>query len=175
MISETNIDRRIQRTVRFVDGSDLGLKFAMIAASPVVGSYDGTTQEIARLTRRSVGTVENWAHGHWCYKHYRAINRKFARKLWRELPPTHWWRAWDIHVAGYDALYYLRAAYEHGWSSKGMMAEWEKERSAGHAPLQYKRAVVALRGLANELLKHVRNEAQRVALLTVLDTFAEDE
>lgn len=51
------------------------------------------------------------------------------------------------------------------------MAEWDKERAAGHAPMQYKRAVIALRGLAEELLKQIRDEAQMIALLSVLDAF----
>ena len=175
-IPEGNIDLHIKRTVDFVANSDLGLKYAMIAASPVVGSYDGTTQEIARLTRRSVSTVENWAHGHWCYKSLRANgNKKLARKLWRELTPTHWWKAYEIMQDGYDALYYLLNAFQHGWSSRGMMAEYDKERQAGHAPIQFKRAKVAIFGLASELQKQAAqlSEAQRIAVLGVLEAFQE--
>lgn len=175
LMPEYLVDRRINQTVQYIDGSDLGVKLACIAASNVVGTYDGTTQEIARLTRRSVSTVQNWAHGHWMYKAARKQNKKLARALWRSLPPTHWWRAWDIHQAGYDALVYLSLAERHEWSSKAMMGEWEKDRNAGNAPLQYKRAVTALRGLAGELLKQVKTEAERVVLLAVLDTFTEAE
>lgn len=178
LIPEYLIDSHIARTVRFVDGSDLGLKFAMISASSVVGSYDGTTQEIARQTRRSVSTVENWAHGHWMVKVLRKNgNKKLVRRLWRELPPTHFWKAWDIHQAGYDALYYLRLAWENGWSSKGMMAEFDKERQAGFAKLQMSRAKLAFRGLADELVKRSAEltEAQRIAALNVLDAFQEEE
>lgn len=174
-IDEHLIDRRIAQTVKYIDGSDLGVKCACIAASNVVGSYDGTTQEIARLTRRSISTVQNWAHAHWMYKAARKANVKLARKLWRELPPTHFWRAWDIHQAGYDALYYLNAAHQNGWSSKGMMGEWDKDRNAGNAPLQYRRAVISLVGLARELLKQVRGEDERIALLSILDVFEVDE
>lgn len=176
MVDESAIDRHIDRTVRFVSDSDLGLKYAMIAASPVVGSYDGTTQEIAKRTRRSVSTVENWAHGHWCYKSLRANgNRKMARMLWRELTPTHWWKAYEIMQDGYDALYYLLAAFQYGWSSRGMMAEFDKEKQAGHAPIQFKRAKIAIFGLASELQKQAAqlNEAQRVAVLSVLEAFQE--
>lgn len=175
LISEGNIDRHIDRTVKFVDGSDLGLKFACIAASPVVGTYDGTTQEIAKRTRRSVATVENWAHAHWMVKEGRKIDRSLTRFLWHYLPATHFWKAWDIHQAGYNALYYLEKAYDYNWSAQGMMAEWDKERVEGHAPLQYKRAVIALRGLAEELLKQVKSEPQKIALLSVLDAFREAE
>ena len=174
LIPEGNIDRHIDRTVRYIDGSDLGLKFACIAASPVVGSYDGTTQEIAKRTRRSVSTVENWAHAHWLYKATRSNgNRQIARIMWRRLPPTHWWKAWDIHQAGYDALYYLTAAYQYGWSAQGMMAEWDKERLAGHAPLQLKRAKISFFGLASELLKQSQllTEDERQACLFVVDAF----
>lgn len=175
-LSESGIDRHIERTIKYVDGSDLGLKCACIAASPVIGAYDGTTQQIAANTRRSVSTVENWAHAHWAYREYRSNgNRKMARLLWRELPATHWWKAWDIHQAGYNALYYLTSAYQYGWSSKGMMAEFDKERTAGHAPLQVQRAKIALYGLANELLKYRLTEAEQQACLFVIDTFKESE
>jgi hypothetical protein len=171
LIPEGMVDKRINQVTRYVGDSDLGVKLACIAASNVVGTYDGTTQEIAKRTRRSVSTVQNWAHAHWMYKEARKSDMQLARLLWRKLPPTHFWRAWDIHQAGYDAMYYLLAAFQNDWSSKGMMGEWDKERLAGHAPLQYKRAVIALRGLAEELLKRVNNEAQKVALLSVLDVF----
>lgn len=174
LIPEHLIDRRINQTVQYIDNSDLGVKLACVAASNVVGTYDGTTQEIARQTRRSVSTVQNWAHAHWMYKAARQANVKLARRLWRELPPTHFWRAWDIHQAGYDALYYLQAAHQNNWSSKGMMGEWDKDRNAGNAPLQYRRAVISLVGLARELLKQVKGENERIALLSVLDVFNEN-
>ena len=172
-IPEGNIDRHIDRTVKYVDGSDLGLKCACIAASPVVGTYDGTTQEIAKRTMRSVSTVENWAHAHWMYSAARKINIKVARALWRTLPPTHFWKAWDIHQAGYDALYYLNNAWMYNWSAQGMMAEWDKERVAGHAPLQLSRAKLSFFGLASELWKQGKQltVAQRNAVDAVLEAF----
>lgn len=173
IIPEGNIDRHIDRTVRYIDGSDLGLKFACIAASPVVGSYDGTTQEIAKRTRRSVSTVENWAHAHWMYSAARKINIKVARELWRMLPPTHFWKAWDIHQAGYDALYYLCGAGQYDWSAQGMMAEWDKERLAGIAPLQLSRAKLSFYGLASELWKRQKQltAKQNAAVDAVLKAF----
>jgi hypothetical protein len=174
-IPESNIDRHIDRVVKYVDSSDLGLKFACIAASAVVGTYDGTTQEIAKRTRRSVSTVENWAHAHWMYSAARKINIKVARALWRTLPPTHFWKAWDIHQAGYDALYYLCGASEYNWSAQGMMAEWDKERVAGHAPLQLSRAKLSFFGLASELCKRggELTAKQNAAVDAVLKEFAE--
>ena len=175
-IPEGNIDRHIDRTVKFIDGSDLGLKFACIAASPVVGTYDGTTQEIARRTRRSVSTVENWAHAHWMYRAMRANGYKVAaRFLWRQLPPTHFWKAWDIHQAGYDAMYYLEKAHQYNWSAQGMMAEWDKERLAGIAPLQLSRAKLSFFGLASELCKRggELTAKQNAAVDAVLKEFAE--
>jgi len=74
LIPEHLIDRRINQTVQYIDNSDLGVKLACVAASNVVGTYDGTTQEIARQTRRSVSTVQNWAHAHWMYKAARQAN-----------------------------------------------------------------------------------------------------
>jgi hypothetical protein len=174
-LKEENVDFHIERTVRFALRSDLDLKFACIAASPVVGTYDGTTQEIAKRTLRSVSAVENWAHAHWMYSAARKVNIKVARALWRTLPPTHFWKAWDIHQAGYDALYYLNNAWMYNWSAKGMMAEWDKERVAGHAPLQLSRAKLSFFGLASELWKQQKQltKEQRAAVDAVLKEFAE--
>jgi len=173
LIPEGNIDLHIERTVRFVDDSDLSLKFACIAAGPVVGGYDGTTQEIAKRTKRSVSQVENWAHAKWMYDVGRKYDMRLARNLWRELPVTHWARAWDIQTGGYNALYYLEQASYNDWSAAGMMAEFDKEREAGHAPLLLHRAKLSFFGLASELYKQaVRlTESQRVAVLSVIDSF----
>jgi hypothetical protein len=174
LLPESNIDRHIERTVKYVDGSDLGLKCACIAASPVIGSYDGTTQQIAKLTRRSVSTVENWAHAHWMYKTARHEDIKLARLLWRKLPPTHFWRAWDIQVAGYNALHYLNHAYAYDWSAQGMMAEFDKDRNAGNAPLQFTRLKIVIRGLADELSKcKDLTQGQRKAVDAIKKEFAE--
>ena len=151
---EAVIDNWINRVIDYAADSDTGLKYACINASPVVGRYDGGTQQIAKGTKRSVSTVENWAHAHWLYKAIRSNgHREVARGLWRNLPASHWWKAWDIHTAGFDALYYLKFAHAHNVSGRGMMAEYQKDRDAGTAPMQYKRKAIALRGICDELLR----------------------
>lgn len=175
-MNESIIDKRIIKTIRFANSSDTHLKFACISSSSVVGKYDGVTQEIATLTHRSVSTVENWAHAHRLYKETRSNgNRKTARLLWRELPASHWWMAYDIQRAGYDALYYLMFAFQNRVSGRGMMGEFDKDRNAGNAPLVFKRAKIVMFGLASELIqKHAGqlNEAQKIALLSVQEAFA---
>ena len=170
MIPEQNIDLHIKRAVEFAKGSDTGLKYACIAAGPVVGTYDGTTNEIARLTNRSVSTVENYAHGFWLYKELRSNgSRTIARKLWRELPASHWWKAYDIQRAGYDAAYYLLFAFQHSVSGRGMMGEFEKDRNAGNAPLVFSRAKIAIYGLAVEMMKHKSDmTTEQIAAITAV-------
>jgi hypothetical protein len=172
---ESIIDKWILKAARAETDSDAHLKLACIYASPVVGRYDGGTQEIARLTRRSVSSIENRAHAHWCYKELRANgNKPLVRRLWRSLPASHWWQAYDIQRAGYDALYYLELADAHSFSVRAMMAEWNKDREAGHAPLILKRAVLSFRGLAMELMdKHAAHltVGQRKAVKAVMEAF----
>lgn len=150
---ETLVEVWIGRVVANHKSSDTHLKYACIAAAQVVGSYSGATQVIAHDTQRSVSTVENWAHA---FRLYRDTRRgdKLARKLWRELPASHWWLAYDIQQAGYDALYYLLKAYQHHWSGRDMLAEYKLDREAGTAPVIFKRACLSFFGLASELMKH---------------------
>ena len=174
MTYEHIIDKRIAQAVQYHKGSDASLKRACIAASGVVGNYDGTTQEIAKQSRRSVSTVENWANAHKLYKAVRANgNRAIARQLWRELPATHWWMAWDIHRNGYDALYYLLFAFQNHVSGRGMMGEYSKDVMAGNAPLVLQRAKIAIFGLASELRKRYPEltPLQRAAVDAVLKAF----
>lgn len=169
------IDCWIERAVYYAGNSDTYLKYACIFASPIVGRYDGGTQQIATRQNRSVATVENWAHAHWLYKELRANgNKMLVRKLWRELPASHFWQAYDIQRRGYDALYYLTLAFQHNFSGRAMMGEFDKDIQAGNAPMQYKRQVHALRMLADEMLSkqvgHLTGP-QRKALETVTTVF----
>jgi hypothetical protein len=174
-LPEEAVDRHIDRAVKWHKGSDTRLKFACIAASPIVGTYSDGTAKIAKESRRSVSAVENWAHAHWLYKAYRSNgHRKASRFLWREMPASFWWLAYDIHTAGYDAMHYLQKAYEHKSSSRDMMADFKADRDAGQAPLIFHRAKIALRGLANELIeKHWKslNKDQRQVLVSVTEMF----
>jgi len=171
---ETLVDAWIDRVVVYHKGSDTHLKCACIAAAQVVGSYSGATQVIAHETSRSVSSIENWAHAFRLYKEIRKTDR-LARKLWRELPASHWWLAYDIQQSGYDALYYLLKAYEHNWSGRDMLKEYKQDRDAGAAPIVFKRVILSFRGLADELsLKHLGslNAEQIDAVTRVRKAFA---
>lgn len=152
---ESLIDVWVDRIVNNHRDSDMSLKYACIHAAQVVGGYDGATGVIAKRTKRSVSTVENWAHAFRLYVELRQSN-KLARKLWRELPASHWWLAYDIQQAGYDAMYYLLKAFQHHWSGRDMLKEFAKDREAGTSPIIFKRACLSMFGLASELLKHVK-------------------
>lgn len=137
---EARIDNRIQRTVDYDKSSDTYLKMACITASYAgVGEYQhGVTLEIAKRAKRHASTVENWNHAFWLYQELRRNeHKKLVRMLWRKLPASHWWLAWDIQQAGYDALYYIANAGMHGWSGRDMMTEYKADLDAGNAPLQF--------------------------------------
>jgi hypothetical protein len=169
---EQTVDKRITQAAEFFGKSDMQLKYTCIAASPVVGTYSGGTEEIAKRILRSVSTVENYAHGHWCYRDLRANgNKQRVRAMWRSLPASHWWQAWDIHKAGYDAYFYLNNADLNQWSGRDMMFEYRRDREAGNAPLVFSRAVLAFRGLAIELQKYKLNSKQRAAVEAVKEAF----
>ena len=179
-IPETIVDHWISQAVKYYGDSDTALKKHSVYAAPVVGKYsNGGTKAIADGIRRSPSTVENYAHAFQLYSELRRTQvRKRIRTLWRTLPISHWWQAWTIHKAGYDAFYYLNNADLHSWSGREMMDNYKKDMEAGQAPLVFKRGIFALRGLVNELLNKYSqklNEAQRVALLAVMETFAEAE
>jgi len=177
ILAEETVDRHIENVIRYHKGSDTSLKCACIAASPIVGTYSDGTAQIAKQTRRSVSTVENWAHAHWAYCEYRGNgHKKTARFLWREMTTYHWVAAWDIHAAGYDAIHYLSKAHEGKWSSREMSRNFDADRNAGQAPLIFHRAKRALFGLANELVEKYRKELtehQLAILALVLDGFGE--
>jgi len=154
---ETIIDKRIHQAVVFHKGSDMCVKYACIAAAQVVGTYSDATEEIARLSRRSVSSVQNWAHAFRLYKELRKIDACVSRSLWRILPASHWWLAYDIQQAGFDALYYLANAATHNWSGRDMLKEFARDREAGNAPLIFRRACLSFRGLADELVKRVND------------------
>jgi hypothetical protein len=174
-MTEENIERHIEHAVKYYGDSDMCLKYTCIAASPVVGLYDGGTQAIASQIRRSPSTVENYAHAHWLYRELRSGEVRIrVRILWRSLPASHWWQAWDIHKAGYNAFYYLNNADLHKWSGREMMGEYRKDREAGNAPLVFTRAITALRGLIDELTKSKSlTQKQRAALAAVREAFAD--
>lgn len=155
-VNESLVDKRIQQAADFSKGSDLHLKFSCIAASDVVGKYSHATAEIAKLTNRSVSTVENHAHAHWLYVELRGDDffKPMARYLWRNLPASHWWLAYDIQTKGYDALWYLDQAYQHNWSGRDMMQEFKRDMEAGNAPMILRRVFVTFGGLADELLRN---------------------
>lgn len=175
---ESLLDSRVERTARFAASSDTHLKYACIVAASVVGTYSGVTQEIAKRTKRSVSSVENWAHAFWLYVELRkAQTRHFdfqcIRVLWRVLPASTWWLAYDIQRAGYNALSYLNMAAAHKWSGRAMMGEFDKDLHAGLAPLIFSRAVLSFRGLADELAKSRQlTEQQAQAVEMVQEAFA---
>ena len=178
LLPEEAVDRHIERTVQFASVSEINIKFACIAAAPIVGSYSEGTQQIARRLKRSVSTIGNYAHAFWMYSTLRNNGHaKAARQLWRTLPASHWWQAWDIHTAGYDAFHYLSNANIHSWSGRDMMTEYRNDRDAGTAPLVFQRARHALVGLIDELLKQPKNltDEQIEALNIVADLFEEKE
>lgn len=157
-IHEGIIDKRIRQTVEWSKSSDLTLKFACIAVSPIVGNYTHATKQIADARNRHVSTIENWAHAHWLYLDLRKSNPhpvvfQHIRDLWHNLPASHWWLAYDIQLKGYDALHYLGNAYLNIWSGRRMMEEHRKDMEAGNAPMVLARAFVAFQGLAAELMK----------------------
>jgi hypothetical protein len=153
VINESIIDNWIARAIAYDKSSDMSLKCHCIFASPVVGKYkNGGTKAIADGIKRSVSTVENHAHAHWLYIELRGVNMQIARRLWRELPASHWWLAYDIQRAGYEALHYLDFAMLHNWSGRDMLNQYKIDMIAGNAPIQYKRLCVSIRGLADELL-----------------------
>jgi len=152
-INEAIVDGWIARAIRYDRDSDMSLKYHCINASPVVGKYkNGGTKAIADGIKRSVSTVENHAHAHWLYEELRRVNIKIARRLWRDLPASHWWLAYDIQRSGYEALHYLDFACLHKWSGRDMLEQYKKDLEAGNAPIQFKRLCVSIRGLADELL-----------------------
>jgi hypothetical protein len=176
MINETVVDRWIARTIAYNKGSDTHLKYACINASPVVGKYAlGGTKAIADGIQRSVSTVENYAHAHWLYMELRKNKKDLrrVRELWRILPASHWWQAWDIQQAGYEAFSYLHYAQCNHWSGRDMMQEYKRDREIGNAPILFHRACRSIFGLASELLKQTERltEAQHMALLSIVDTF----
>lgn len=176
MLTESVVDKRIQQTVDFAQGSDTRLKCACIAASVIVGMYkDGGTQAIAKAAKRHVSSVENWAHAHWLYKELRR-ETKWARHLWRALPASHWWLAWDIQQAGYEALYYLDMADKHNWSGRDMLKEYRADLDANNAPMQLKRIKISFIGAARELYENYDKltEAQQMAVIEVLAAFGDN-
>lgn len=169
-VNEGIIDKRIKQTVEWSKTSDTHLKYACIAASPIVGTYSHATKMIAEQRNRSVATVENWAHAHWLYVELRR-NPDYcywSRRLWRELPASHWWLAYDIQVKGYDAMHYLNLAYGHKWSGRDMMQEYKKDMEAGNAPMVIKRVLIAFRGMADELAKSKNLTWQQAAAVEMV-------
>lgn len=172
---EQLIDKWIENIIRWHADSDTSLKRACIAAGRVVGSYNGSTGVIAGATNRSAATVENWAHAWRLYAEIRkGVNRMRVRILFRELPASHWWLAYDIQRAGYDALYYLTNAHAHHYSGREMLREYAADREAGYAPMLFARAASVLRSLADELDSKYGerlNRRQRAALKAVREAF----
>lgn len=174
--TESITDHWISQAITHYGKSDAALKKHCVYAAMVVGRYEhGGTQAIATGIKRSISTVQNYAHAFWLYSELRKgkLNTRM-RTLWRTLPASHFWQAWTIQQAGYDAYYYLTYAERHNASGREMMDCYKKDIEAGNAPIILQRGVHALRSLATELLNKFGNqftESQRVALLTIVDNF----
>jgi hypothetical protein len=155
-IPETVVDHWVSQAVKHYENSDIRLKMCALYAAPVVGTYqEGGAQAIADGIGRSLSTVKNYAHAGQLYKELKQNPQvgTRVRTLWRTLPASHWWLAWMIQNAGYDAFYYLDHADTHRLSGRDMMAEYKADMEAGLAPMRYERGIVALSGLVNELLR----------------------
>ena len=152
MTTEALVDKRIEQAVEWASNSQTSLKKAA-AATAQVGDYSGATEQIADRCKRSLTTVYNWANAFKLYKHERTENRAIAHHLWRELPLSFWWIAWDFHNKGYEAMPYLMNAYQHDWKTRDMREEFRRDVEAGNAPLQFKRVKIVMRGLADDLMK----------------------
>lgn len=190
-INEALIDKRIQQAARWYGSAEMSLKLTAIAAARVVGKYDGTTAEIAKQIRRSTTTVENLAHAKWLYDLYcnsyygSDVDFRLVRKLWRVLPISHWWLAYDvIEPASFDSLWYLNNAYAHGWSGRRMLAEFRADYEAQHGappPVPFERkwqnfkaAITNVLADFDELTKRLTAE-QLMALRVVVEAFGSDE
>lgn len=135
-INEGMIDKRTQQAVTFYGKSEMSLKLTAYAAGRVVGKYDGTTVMIAKQIKRSPSTVENLAHAFWLYDEMRYLAKpdvvKRVRELWRKLPISHWWLAWDSVDNAYDAYKLLDNAEKHGWSGRDMLREYKADYEREH-------------------------------------------
>lgn len=159
-INEALIDKRIAQAAHWYSDSDTTLKYAAIAAGRVVGLYDGVTAEIARQTRRSVSSVENWAHAYRLYRELRSGAPTeyifcHSRVLWRELPISHWWQASDAIDHTGDCYKYLYLAHQHGWSGRRMLAEYRADYEAQHGappPLSFERKWQKAKAVITDLL-----------------------
>ena len=165
--------KRAKQAVLWSKESDTYLKYVCAAAFYAgVGDYSHVTKFIADERGRSKSTVENWSQAFKLYNVLRRENMKYARRLWRKLDASKWWLAWEIHVKGYSALHYLLMAESHNMSGRDMMAEFRADLDAHNAPMQISRAVIAFRGLADELLKsNSCNDEQIDALMRVQEVF----
>lgn len=161
---ESLVDRWIERSVSYYGDSDTYLKYHCIFASPVVGKYAiGGTKQIADGIRRSPSTVENHAHAHWMYGELRKNGHiKQVRALWRVLPASFWWHAWDIHTKGYNAYYYLNNAHLNRESVRDMLFSFRRDVEAGSAPLQLTRAIQTMRLLGEELLQKIKLDDKKI-------------
>lgn len=175
-VNEALVDRWIERAASYHGNSDTSLKYACITASPVVRKYNGGTAEIAKLTKRSSSSVESWAHAHWLYVELRRNLSDFQRVriLWRTLPASHWWLAYDIQRLGYDAFYYLDNADLHSWSGRDMMREYsvDMERRNGHKPpIPFERACIRFKTWADEMMLYSLTPGQTAAVKAVQKEF----
>lgn len=171
-MNESLVDKRIDQVVEWASASDTCVKYTSMAAAQVVGTYSGITEQIAKQTKRSVSTVQNWAHAKWMYDASRKVRMSYARKLWRELPLSFWWIAWTFQQNGYEATDYLVCAYENEWSTRDMREEFKRDVEAGTARLQTKRVRVVLVGLAHEVLNSREfTEDERMAAGILIEAF----
>lgn len=180
LTNESLVDIWIDRAAEYYGDSDLRLKMAGIVSDTVVGKYKlGGTSAIAKKTKHSVASVQNWAHAFRLYKTLRVAGGRLGgfflvRSLWRSLPASHWWLAYDIQQSGFDALYYLENAELHHWSGRDMMQEYKREREGGLAPLVFHHACHSFLSLANELSKRSElTQGQKKAIELVRKEFGE--
>ena len=176
---ETKIDRWIELIKKHAKESDTSLKKLCLICTHVVGSYNGTTDAIAKETGKSVSTVENWSHAGKLRlmllqnKDQSKYPRARVFELWEMLYASHWWLAYDIQMRGYDAFHYLNYAANNKASGKDMMMEFKRDLESGNAKLLLDRAILSVRGLAGEFLKypHGLNDAQIDICMKILEVF----
>jgi len=172
---EINIKTHVELAIKYARKSDAGLKVAGLMAADVVGKYSHETKVIADAVGRDVSTVENWAHAIWLYRELKLDPDHFqrVRKLFRLLPASTWWNAYDIQVKGYDAFYYLDKTAEHRWSGRRMMEEWKADLMAGIAKMNFRRARRAMAELAQEILQQDKKitHSEKSACVLILEVF----
>lgn len=154
--NESIPDGWVTKAVAAYRSSQLYGKLFAVYAGAMVGKYqEGGTQALAAAILRSPSTVQNHAHAYWLYCELRRNLADYhqARVLWRALPISHWWTAYDIQRAGYEALKYLAMADRHQWSGREMIRNYQADVEAatgGRQPVPFTKAVIKFRAMGDE-------------------------